>query len=233
MFYGCTGLVSTPELPATTLASGCYLQMFYGCTSLVTAPELLATTLAVNCYYRMFQYCTNLSYIKMLATDIPATNCLFEWVSNGSSTGTFVKNKDATWNTTPGALGYNGVPAGWTVVNDGEESGDDSLFPATLISSNLVENIPNYTIAQYFWDTYPDMVVDSNGSYSPITEDVTIQGTNYCDGKVVGVAKWSTEEHYQAVLFYTENSISNLHGLRVYVQYNGLPQGATNEMFFD
>lgn len=77
------------------------------------------------------------------------------------------------------------------------------------------------------------MMVDVNGRYSHVTEDVTIHGTNYCDGKVVVVAKWSTDENYQAVLLYTENSIGNLYGLRVMLQYVNLPQGLTTEYFFD
>jgi hypothetical protein len=60
MFYGCTGLIKAPELPATTLAEGCYNGMFQGCTSLTQAPELPATTLAGNCYINMFYNCTNI-----------------------------------------------------------------------------------------------------------------------------------------------------------------------------
>ena len=42
--------------------------------------------------------------------------CFVYWVQGVSSTGTFVKNKDATWDVT----GVNGIPEGWTVVNDGD-----------------------------------------------------------------------------------------------------------------
>ena len=45
LFYGCKSLTQAPELPATTLADYCYLQMFNGCTSLTQAPELPATNL--------------------------------------------------------------------------------------------------------------------------------------------------------------------------------------------
>jgi hypothetical protein len=114
MFEGCTSLTTAPELPATTLADRCYYSMFKGCTSLTTAPELPATTLADRCYYSMFRNCSKLNYIKMLATDISASNCLFAWVSGVASNGTFVKNKNATWNVT----GVNGVPGGWTVIKE-------------------------------------------------------------------------------------------------------------------
>ena len=69
MFWGCTSLVSAPELPATTLAESCYSNMFYHCTSLTTAPELPATTLDKYCYQSMFQDCTSLT----TAPELPAT----------------------------------------------------------------------------------------------------------------------------------------------------------------
>ena len=116
MFGGCTSLTTAPELPATTLASSCYGDMFAGCISLTRAPELPARTLAPACYISMFAGCQNLNYIKMMATDISAIMCLTSWVSNVSSTGTFVKNAAATWNVT----GVNGIPEGWTVQTASE-----------------------------------------------------------------------------------------------------------------
>ena len=114
MFYGCTSLVNAPELPATTLSDGCYYQMFINCSSLVTAPILPATTLANRCYYYMFYNCSNLNYIKCLATDISATNCTSSWLLYVASTGTFVKTAEMEdW-----LVGADGLPSGWTVVND-------------------------------------------------------------------------------------------------------------------
>lgn len=69
MFYGCTNLITAPELPATTLAPYCYQYMFFNCTSLTTAPELPATTLEEYCYETMFKGCTSLT----TAPDLPAT----------------------------------------------------------------------------------------------------------------------------------------------------------------
>ena len=111
MFAGCTSLVHTPELPATTLDEHCYAYMFFECTSLTTAPELPATTLVNSCYSSMFKDCSNLSYIKALFTTAPSTSYTYNWVSGVSSTGTFVKNKNATWNVT----GVYGIPSGWAV----------------------------------------------------------------------------------------------------------------------
>lgn len=111
MFSGCTSLTTVPELPATTLASSCYNSMFYGCTSLTTAPELPATTLASGCYQNMFYGCSNLNYIKAMFTTTPSTSYTQNWVSGVSSTGTFVKNANATWDVS----GDNGIPTGWDV----------------------------------------------------------------------------------------------------------------------
>ena len=69
MFYGCTNLITAPELPATTLAKYCYQGMFNDCTSLTAAPELPATTLAEACYANMFSRCTSL----VQAPELPAT----------------------------------------------------------------------------------------------------------------------------------------------------------------
>ena len=114
MFYGCTSLTTAPELPATILANFCYYGMFTNCTSLVTAPELPATTLTTWCYYYMFYNCSSLKYVKCLATDISATNCTRSWLLYVASTGTFVKAAEMEdW-----LVGADGLPSGWTVVND-------------------------------------------------------------------------------------------------------------------
>ena len=112
MFTNCSSLVSVPALPATTLADSCYYQMFLGCSSLVSAPELPATTLASYCYNEMFNGCSKLNYIKALFTTTPGSTYTYNWVSGVSSTGTFVKSKDATWDVT----GAYGIPSGWTVT---------------------------------------------------------------------------------------------------------------------
>lgn len=128
MFTGCTSLTVAPELPATTLASYCYYYMFRNCINLENAPILPATTLATYCYNYMFVGCRKLNYIKMLATNISASQCLSNWVSGVASTGTFVKNPDATWE----VYGNSGIPNGWTVKFDGEEENNTFEFPIYL-----------------------------------------------------------------------------------------------------
>ena len=116
MFQYCTSLTTAPALPAITLASNCYNSMFQGCSSLTQAPELPATTLISNCYYYMFSGCSKLSYIKAMFTTTPSTSYTNNWVEGVASSGTFVKNSNATWNVTATSSNYYiGIPSGWTV----------------------------------------------------------------------------------------------------------------------
>lgn len=85
LFRGCSGLLSAPRLPATTLWSECYRHMFAECTSLLVAPELPATVLASYCYASMFYNCVSL----LIPPDLPATvlesGCykfMFEWCTS-------------------------------------------------------------------------------------------------------------------------------------------------------
>ena len=132
MFSGCTSLATAPALPATTLAEDCYHRMFEGCTSLTKAPVLPAPTLIGQVYGGMFDGCTSLNYVKCLATDLidtshgddATTTC---WLAGVAATGTFVKAATADWSVkTLTGEALNGIPEGWTVLNDGD---DESLAP--------------------------------------------------------------------------------------------------------
>ena len=116
MFTYCTALTTAPELPATTLADGCYTQMFSNCTALTTAPALPATTLASFCYQGMFSGCTALSSVTMLATNVSAVMCLENWL-NGAGTNvqegkihTLTLNNQEVRNKI-----INYLPEGWSV----------------------------------------------------------------------------------------------------------------------
>jgi hypothetical protein len=113
LFYNCSTIIDASQLilPATTLDDWCYNSMFDGCTSLVSAPALPATTLAESCYSYMFNGCSKLNYIKALFTTTPGSSYTYDWVKGVSSSGTFVKNVDATWDVT----GADGVPSDWAV----------------------------------------------------------------------------------------------------------------------
>lgn len=149
LFANCNTIVKVDSdfLPAILLSYSCYSNMFKGCTNLVNAPELPATTLNDYCYSSMFEGCTNLNYIKMLATDISASHCLSNWVSGVSSTGTFVKSKDATWD----VVGSSGVPTGWTVIDDTFHTNEDGFPESTEFSFPLYLNFPK---EPYYEDEY-------------------------------------------------------------------------------
>lgn len=111
MFTTCTSLTTAPNLPATRVLSSCYAGMFYNCTSLTTAPELPATSLSTRCYRMMFKG-SSVNYVKCLATSGISTDNTYEWLSETSSTGTFIKAASATWSS-----GVSGIHTGWTVVD--------------------------------------------------------------------------------------------------------------------
>lgn len=119
MFYGCTSLQTAPKiLPAMRLGDNCYYYMFYSCTSLTVAPELPATTFTISensCYDGMFHSCSNLSYIKALFTTTPSSTYMSNWVSGVASSGTFVKNSEATWTSSCGVSTY---PCNWTITDN-------------------------------------------------------------------------------------------------------------------
>ena len=132
MFSGCASLTKAPELPATKLANNCYKYMFMGCRSLTKAPELPATTLADACYDGMFWICSSLNEVRCQmpssysSSDISSVYAPV-WLEGVASTGTFYTNADANW-----PSGVSGIPTGWTRVNEGAPSVDDSTKPLTF-----------------------------------------------------------------------------------------------------
>lgn len=76
LFYECTSLISTPDLPATTLENYCYYGMFQYCRNLKRAPDILpAKTLTLCCYCSMFKYCTSLTQAPALPATTLAQYC--------------------------------------------------------------------------------------------------------------------------------------------------------------
>ena len=69
MFQNCTSITTATTLPATQVGSNTYSNMFYGCTSLTTPPTLPATTLTTMSYANMFYNCTAIT----TAPALPAT----------------------------------------------------------------------------------------------------------------------------------------------------------------
>ncbi|MBR5971688.1 MAG: leucine-rich repeat protein [Paludibacteraceae bacterium] len=70
-----TALTKAPELPATTLTKGCYLDMFGTCSLLKEAPVLPATELASACYLSMFNNCNSLEVAPALPSTKLSEHC--------------------------------------------------------------------------------------------------------------------------------------------------------------
>ena len=158
MFQNCTSLTTAPALPATTLANSCYGIMFTSCNSLVTAPELPATELVENCYSYMFQHCKTLNYIKALFTTTPSTTYTYNWVNGVPSTGTFVKNVNATWDVT----GVHGIPEGWTV--------DINFTPIRCINLSITaDDVPGRSTNTTIYWTAEVEGIDDNGNNLTVT----------------------------------------------------------------
>lgn len=96
MFEDCTSLTTPPILPAITLSNNCYTSMFVGCESL-TSIELPATTLAEGCYKYLFgSHAYSLTSIKLAYTGNFDQIYFDGWTYGVSSSGTFYYNGSDT-----------------------------------------------------------------------------------------------------------------------------------------
>lgn len=174
MFFG-TAITTAPALPATTLAPSCYADMFMICENLTTAPELPAATLVEGCYSSMFAGCTSLNYVKCLATDISADFCTVDWLWNVATSGTFVKAADMNGWTLDSP---NGIPTGWTVMNNlvlADDADNSVAINAAATSGGVYEvTLDNRTLYKDGnWNTLclPFSIDDFTGT---ILEDATV-----------------------------------------------------------
>lgn len=111
-----SAVVSVPAdlLPAKTVVWSCYRAMFSSCESLAAAPDLPASRLTAYCYRSMFYHCYAIKSVKCLATTgLGTTECTQAWLTGAPSGGTFYAKSGVSW-----ASGGNGIPSGWTRVNE-------------------------------------------------------------------------------------------------------------------
>ena len=113
MFNNCSLLTQAPALPAEYLAEFCYYYMFENCTSLTQSPELPAGDLVDSCYAYMFQGCTSLNYV-LAGFYNWEQNATSDWLNNVASTGTFVCHSTLIDNTTTRTTST--VPSSWTMT---------------------------------------------------------------------------------------------------------------------
>ena len=186
MFSDCSSLTQAPALPATVLAPYCYDSMFQNCTSLVNAPELPATELVSRCYNFMFNGCTKLNYVKAMFLNASKDYYQGFWLNSVSPTGTFIKNKDATWTNTQA-----GIPSGWTVQVEGgvtpEPERDYLCFTSTgdstvAMKQNGTPNTSANKVIQYklndgqwqTWDLSDVTLADGDKMYLKSDDEITM-----------------------------------------------------------
>ena len=115
MFQNCSLLTQAPVLPTEYLADFCYYYMFENCTSLTEAPELPAYQLIESCYAYMFQGCTSLNYVSV-GFDNWMQNATDSWLNNVAATGTFVCPSTLLGNTPEDLRSTSTVPSGWNMT---------------------------------------------------------------------------------------------------------------------
>ena len=117
MFKDCTVLTQAPVLPAYDLADFCYYYMFENCISLTQAPELPAYQLIESCYAYMFQGCTSLNYVSVGFDNWYPPNATDNWLNNVAATGTFVCPYTLIGNTPEDIRSTSTVPASWNMTS--------------------------------------------------------------------------------------------------------------------
>lgn len=169
MFKGCTGLISAPQLPAMNLAMSCYRWMFHDCSSLEYAPLLPAFSINTSGVYdQMFEGCSKLKYIKCMSLNLPSTTGCYYWISQISSTGTFVKNALATYSHTYGA---SALPRGWTFK---KEYPKHCKLTATTSALDVNKQLYNWFLYAY-----------ENGTIKYNNKDVVVYLEEYDNASVM------------------------------------------------
>jgi hypothetical protein len=144
----------------------------------------------------------------MLATDVSASGALNNWVNSVAPTGTFVKLSNTELPT-----GTDGIPEGWTVINDDIDESPDVSDPeyttvAPIGASISTENNSKFYTAESWAASGKtlddvDCIAISNGEYSfmihPTAESKTLKW---------GSDNVSVGNDYRASGFYMTNKIA-------------------------
>lgn len=67
LFYGCSVLVTAPDLPSEKLSASCYASIFSGCSALTKAPDLPAENVPASAYSSMFKSCSSLEEMPQIS----------------------------------------------------------------------------------------------------------------------------------------------------------------------
>ena len=115
-FRDCKAVKEAPAFYSGATPVSAYQNAFLGCSGLESA-VLPSETLSNRSYYRMFSGCTSLKYIELNAltgnTGSTSDSSFYQWVGGVPTGGTIVKRCELNL-----PSGSNGIPNGWTVVDD-------------------------------------------------------------------------------------------------------------------
>lgn len=125
-FRQCTSLsnATNVKLNATTLYNQSYHSTFFGCTNLVTPPEIMATTYyydtsstTTGSMVEMFYNCSKLNQIKVHFTSWNSGYGTRNWTYGTKSSGTFYKPSSlpSTKNVSGNTSNPHHIPYNWTV----------------------------------------------------------------------------------------------------------------------
>ena len=181
--------VTVPKLHFTN--GGRISAMFRGCANLKTATvETFDETIPTNAYQHLFRDCTGLETVTCMAKSFHA-NAFADWLLNASATGTFIKDKDTTWERSA-----RGIPEGWTVKNANQNTQFLDFSSADRIMYNGNNHIkciygPNN---QLLWTEEEYFTLEATGSG---TLNLNIDNSG------------SAEQIEPVVLYYWKNTIPN------------------------
>lgn len=153
--------IETVTIPKLHFNNGRMTQFLRGCTTLKHAVvETYDETIPANAYQHLFRDCTGLETITCKAKSFHA-NAFADWLLNASETGTFIKDKDTTWERST-----RGIPEGWTVKDANQNTQFLDFSSADRImyrGNNHIKCIygPNNTL---LWTEEPYFTYKANGS---------------------------------------------------------------------
>ena len=120
LFYNCTNLTDVQNLilPATITKSRCYQNMFSGCTSIVDTPLLSASSLEFYCYYQMFQGCSSLKFAELTGSSSSFNEYSFDgWLYGISTNGILIKNPSLSMVYSARNAYFLSYPTTWTLIS--------------------------------------------------------------------------------------------------------------------
>lgn len=109
--------IETVTIPKMHFNNGRMAGFMRNCTSLKTVTvDTYDEEIPNNAYQHMFRGCTGLETIICKAKSFNS-NTWADWLLDASATGTFIKDKDTTWERST-----SGIPTGWTVKNTNQNT---------------------------------------------------------------------------------------------------------------